>query len=243
MKEKKDEQEKYEKQVGYLTYLGQDTNEVTGKRDWYDTAPNREGKKDEDGRVLEVGLKMKIFHDPMSVMQKYLGIYKKEDPTKKEIEFVSSTTTTVEASPKTSFKKYESVIPSSIAISRKRNRSKSPDYKHKKSKKSKKSKKNKKEKSRKKLETLDDDEQKRTRQKQSLEKMRKQRLEREAQEKIRSDKVLAKLRGEPDPYVVAEKPKDRHMEEIRQQKYNSQFNPEIARQNYESNIKKLLFKT
>lgn len=52
---------------------------------------------------------------------------------------------------------------------------------------------------------------------------------REQSEKLRTEALLAKVKGNPVPVVAPETPK---LPMIRQ-KYNSQFFPEIARQNME----------
>ncbi|XP_012531921.1 leukocyte receptor cluster member 1 homolog [Monomorium pharaonis] len=61
-----------------------------------------------------------------------------------------------------------------------------------------------------------------------IEKLRAERLLREQSEKLRTEALLAKMRGEPVPVVTQETPKP-----TIKQKYNSQFFPEIARQNAE----------
>jgi len=99
--EKKKEQEEYEKSVGYLTYLGQDTNELTGDKSWWQKIPeNRKRKhavqkylvgrggkevresdeanesdsdKDQADPSLSKHGKLKDYLDPLNAVRKYLG--------------------------------------------------------------------------------------------------------------------------------------------------------------------------
>lgn len=237
VKEKKDEQEKYEKQIGYLTYLGQDTNESTGKRDWYDVAPVRKDQFDEHGKKIEVNLKSKLLYDPLVQIEKYVGRSNNLRPIAADGE--------PKDAPK-SVQKYESVISRTLNIdgrhrktrqsssdnesSKRRRKSKSSHKKPKKSshKKSKKSKHKRKSSSESENETV------RELQKQKLAKLRAERLQREKMERIKAEKLLAKLRGEPHPLetataITTEAPEGRFVK----QKYNSQFNPDFARQNFD----------
>lgn len=283
-KEKKDEQEKYEKQIGYLTYLGQDTNEALKKRDWYEEVPNRKGQLDESGNKVEIGLKMKMFNDPLFVMERYLGKSLKSKPK----ETVSNSTEITTESTSKTFKKYESILGPSIKLRKKRRAS--PDPGEKSSKKLKKSKKSKhkkdtkkhhkkrkserrhkghlsdseisnsdsevekrrskartkkshhksksvsKEKTSSKLQDeppvsslssdSSEDEVKIQFEKEKLAKLRAERIDREKAEKLKADKLLGLVKEDD----VIPKKKDERPVPVRQ-KYNSQFNPELARQN------------
>lgn len=60
----------------------------------------------------------------------------------------------------------------------------------------------------------------------NFDKMRAQRLKREQEERKRTDALLARLRGEPDPKTAKSDPVP-----ALTQHYHSQFNPHLARQN------------
>ncbi|XP_008557285.1 leukocyte receptor cluster member 1 homolog [Microplitis demolitor] len=191
--EKKAEKEKYEKQIGYLTYLGQNTNESTGSKSWYEELPRR--LTDTDVKIEVQGDK-KVRHDPMVAMKRYLS------------------TMGSDSKPMTS----------QVSSSRKRKLSGDDDSerlskKHKKSKKSKKHKRDK-----------DVEEVKSTRANVDIEKLRAERLMRERAEKLRTEALLAKVRGDPVPVIKVEEEVIQKTNKIKQ-KYNSQFCPEIARQN------------
>lgn len=183
--EKKAETEKYEKQIGYLTYLGQDTNEATGKKNWYDELPLRVTDAEPSKEVQE---KKKLLHDPLLDVRRYLSVMGS-----------SSSKPETKVSKKRPLESEES--------------SEETSKKHKKHKK--KSKKCKYDKREKKPNV-------------DLGKLRARRLLREQMEKVKTEALLAKMRGDPIPVVKKEEPKPGI-----KQKYNSQFCPEIARQNAE----------
>ena len=85
--EKKKEQEDYEKKIGLLTYLGQDTNELTGEKSWWQKLPEdrkRKRKADDDSDNSDSDKdqkdpsslkhnKLKDSLDPLNAVRKYLG--------------------------------------------------------------------------------------------------------------------------------------------------------------------------
>ncbi|XP_047026827.1 leukocyte receptor cluster member 1 homolog [Helicoverpa zea] len=186
----KEKKEEYEKKIGYLTYLGQDTNEALGKKNWYEVPPetargsrstdikdtydklvlkDADGKpkiKESDEKNGEIGWKKKQMLDPMNAF-KHLHDYSYKDKKK---------TVTKD-------------------VTEKRSKHKKKEKKHKKEDKDAK-----------------------------LQKLREARLKREQQERHRTELFLKGLHNPSKPETVQDtgiKPK-----------YNSQFNPELARQNY-----------
>lgn len=208
-KEKKEEKEKYEKQIGYLTYLGQDTNEALGKKSWYDVVPDRSNKGE------EVNIKSKIKEDPLVVMKKYEAVAKKTDESHRHSQKVIEYKSIIQCygTGLKDFSKHVSKKYSSDSICDKN-----------KMKKHKKKKKHKREKERCSSSPESIHNQDKFEKQRKLELLRKERLEREREERKRTEELLTKVRGE--------KNKEKSKPNTFNPRYHSQFNPEIAKQNY-----------
>ena len=226
--EKKKEQEEYEKKVGYLTYLGQDTEELTGEQVWWKKLPtNRKEVQEAEEKKAVVGVKQKDFLDPLGDLKKYLkcdGVrLTLQKYEKKKVE-TESKAVNFESTKKSKRKRKRSSSSDSSSRSRSRSRDRRSHKKKHKSDSKKKRKKEKKRRHRRRSTSSEssEDEQKR-KAKMNLEKLRQQRLDRERIEREKANRLV---------FGESEKEKSKE-EEIRARapKYSSQFNPEIARQN------------
>ena len=243
--EKKKEQEDYEKKVGYLTYLGQDTEELTGEQVWWKKLPkNRKEHTEENLNKSVVGQKQKDFLDPLSDLKKQLQCdgtrltYEKYERKHEETEPGSEpppSLLSMEKKKKKRKRSRSSSSSSSSSSSRSKSRRRSKDRKKKskkhssrsegvkKKKKKSHSKKKRRRKSSESSSSTDSEEEAKKKARANLERLRRERLERERVEREKADRLLY---GEP----VKEKSREEELQS-RAPKYSSQFNPELARQN------------
>merc|ERR1719470_180956 len=236
--EKKKEQEEYEKKVGYLTYLGQDTEELTGEQVWWKKTPkDRLVMTESDKAKSAVSQKHKEFLDPLSDLRKYLkcdGVRLTMKKHEKKLEKEETKALNFEPVRKKRSRSSSSSRSRSREKRKKRRRDASAGHspKHKKhshrsrerhKKKSKKEKKSKL-KRRRESSSSESDAEKKSLAKKNLEKMRRERLERERMEREKANRLVY---GEP----VVEKKSDHPDAKVVGQRYSSQFNPEFARQN------------
>lgn len=202
--EKKKENEKYEKQIGYLTYLGQDTNEALGKKSWYNILPDRYNKEE-----TELYMKSKIREDPLEVVKKCTTLSKTSDLIKKcTVQFKS-----IDRIDSSRNEKRRCVYDSAEVRSEKCYKNKQNYKKIKQNSNS--------------LSKIadSDHEKKKLENKKNLQLLRAERLKREETEKQKTEQLLAKLNKKE----TTQNARDKFVP-----KYNSQFNPKFAKQNYDS---------
>lgn len=153
----------------------------------------------------EVNLKSKIREDPLNVMKKYaeMPVASKEPPLMIQSSIVTSVNVTTHKKKK---KKHKSHKEKEKKKSKKRKHSRSDTG----------------------GEDDDDcciDEQELMKKKEKLELLRAERKKRETAERLKTQQLMDKMSGKSEP-------KKAPIPNIRR-KYNSQFNPELAKQNYE----------
>ncbi len=233
--EKKAEQEDYEKKIGLLTYLGQGSAEATGEVSWWEKPSLLKSLKDKETDDVKIE-KSKEMQDPLRVIHRYLG----HEESHKRVKKVQKSSGNLNFP---SQKISSSEITPSIKV-----KNKKPKKDKKKHKKNKRDKHQNKSRKRKRSESDNSDSRssvKRSRKRSSssdtsshdsfdseaekqknLAVLRAKRLQREKEEKAKVKKLLGIVdrATSPQKEETAEKPSI-------QQKYYSQYCPDVARQN------------
>jgi hypothetical protein len=221
--EKKAEEEKQEKRIGLLTYLGQSVLENKDKP-WHSLSKDERQQIDEIRALRSEPVKSIL--DPLNEMRKYVAETKK-------FQGKADQSIPLSACPAQGTK--DNLLPMvTAAIERHRKRK----HKHKSDKDKKKSKKGKAKKHKHKRHSnpsdVDQDasdvskssneseDEKTIMKRKKLEMMRQQRLKREREEHARAGKLVAQLRGDGNKHTESSVREGR--------RYNSQFHPELARQ-------------
>ncbi len=217
--EKKKEQEDYEKQIGLLTYLGQGSRESIGESAWYEKPSLiKTLQQQPPEEINHKSEKAKSMFDPLRVIRHYIGKPEISQPTKKSISNQKSGQLAIEPGPSKSKKKEKKKRKSS---KRSRHSSDSEDSSRRPKKRSRK------DSTSSSTSSSSEDEKKKR-----LQILRAKRLEREKAERARTNKLLATVHGLPPPREEKESDDDKVVKvQPKVQKYHSQYNPEVAKQN------------
>lgn len=244
--EKKKEQEDYEKQIGLLTYLGQGSRESTGESAWYEKPSLLKTLKNQTREDISYkDERAKDMFDPLRVIRHYIG--KPETIKPKQSNKIALPDLRFPAA------KPESVSSRPEKRHKKKKRKSEKDEK--------KTKKNKKDKSKRRSSEEDQPRRKRRKtsekaddvstsnssdfsdsdaeKKQRLAVLRAKRLQREKTERSKANKLLATVNGvvaasskEKSNQLSTDSESDERPVKVKpKQKYHSQYNPDMARQN------------
>ncbi|KAK4036233.1 hypothetical protein OUZ56_028298 [Daphnia magna] len=248
--EKKKEQEDYEKQIGLLTYLGQGSRESTGESAWYEKPSLLKTLKNQtQEEVSYKDERAKDMFDPLRVIRHYIGKPEtsKREQSKKitlpDLRFPAAKPEPISSRPERKHKKKKRKSGKEEKKAKKHKKDKSKRRSFEESQSSRKRRKtsegansNSDETTSESSDSSDSDAEK----KQRLALLRAKRLQREKAERAKANKLLAAVNGtvaasskeksnrssteesDTEENAVKTKPK---------QKYHSQYNPDMARQN------------
>ncbi|KAF0311040.1 Leukocyte receptor cluster member 1 [Amphibalanus amphitrite] len=247
LREQREEKEKYEKSIGYLTYLGQGSREETKQKAWFESLPANRSAEATAGGSEEVNRRAKCREDPLAVVKRLTGDTKDSSdagpssvtvstPRRHETDTATDTTNSGCKSEATTHKKrrHREVQRKHRKTkkkkrSKRKTRSRSPSHKSHKSSKKRCRRSPSPSESSSSSEGSSSAAEEEAARRIRLERLRAERLKREREERQRAERLLSQRAGGS----AAEAPSaPAPTEPPLRQRYNAQFNPYLARQNY-----------